>query len=76
MQSFCLQDYLTIRGQLATTVVTQGDYAWLDLSGFQDAVFWLDVREASAGTASVTIAFQTCADERRSTICEHVDVAD
>ncbi len=56
MHSFILQDWITIRGATATTTVTQGESGWLDLTPYQDLIFWLDTREV---TGAVTITFQT-----------------
>jgi hypothetical protein len=56
MHAFILQDWITIRG--AVTTVTQGEDAWLDLTAYQDVVFWLDCREVS-GSTTPTITFQT-----------------
>jgi hypothetical protein len=56
MHAFILQDWTTIRG--AVTTVTQGEDSWLDLTAYQDLVFWVDCRETS-GTATPTITFQT-----------------
>src|SRR5262245_16688428 len=55
MHSFILQDYTTIRGSTSTNV-TQSESGWLDLTPYQDLVFWLDVREV---TGTVTITYQT-----------------
>ena len=56
MHTFVLQDYITIRGVSGGTV-TQNESGWLDLSAYQDLVFFTDVREVSGGT--VTLNFQT-----------------
>jgi hypothetical protein len=56
MHAFILQDWITIRGAVAT--VTQGEDSWLDLTAYQDLVFWIDCREQS-GSASTTLTFQT-----------------
>jgi hypothetical protein len=47
MHSFVLQDWTTIRGGAGVTSVTQTETEWLDLSPFQDVVFWIDVREVT-----------------------------
>jgi len=57
MQSYLLQDWITLQGSSTVTVLTQSENDWLDLTGFQDIVTWLDVKEAS-GTSPV-VAFQT-----------------
>jgi hypothetical protein len=54
MHAFILQDWTTIRG--GVTTVTQGESEWLDLTAYQDVVFWVDCREASG---SPSIQFQT-----------------
>ncbi len=56
MHAFMLQDWTTIRGSVTT--VTQGEDGWLDLTAYQDLVFWVDCREQS-GSSAPTIAFQT-----------------
>lgn len=59
MHSFILQDWLSVEGPAATTF-TQDESFWLDLSPFQDVVFYVDVRESSgAGGLTPTIAFET-----------------
>jgi len=40
------------------TTVTQGEDSWLDLTAYQDLVFWVDCREVS-GTTTPVITFQT-----------------
>lgn len=54
MHTFILQDWTTIRG--GVTTVTQQETDWLDLTPYQDAVFWIDVRES---TNSPTLNLQT-----------------
>src|SRR5262245_25339108 len=56
MHSFLLQDLTTIRGTANNTVI-QGEDGWLDLSAYQDLVFWVDVRNITGVT--VTILFMT-----------------
>jgi hypothetical protein len=60
VDSFLLQDWITIRSGAST--VTQSEDTWLDLSSYQDAVIWLEVREA---LGRPDISFQTApiADE-------------
>ena len=55
MDAFVLQDWVTIKGATSTTV-TQGENEWLDLSPYEDVVFWLQVTEASGGA---TLVYQT-----------------
>jgi len=56
MHAYILQDWTTIRGSSAVLTMTQEEPGWLDLSPYQDVVFWLDVKEA---LNSPTITFQT-----------------
>jgi hypothetical protein len=56
MHSFLLQDRNTIRGSVTT--VTQGEDGWLDLTAYQDLVFYIDCREQS-GSSAPTLTFQT-----------------
>ncbi len=56
MHSYVLQDWITIRGTSGATIA-QGESGWLDLAPYQDVNFWLDVREFSGATPSIT--FQT-----------------
>jgi len=63
MDSFVLQDWVTIRGA-ANTTITQGESGWLDLSPYEDVVFWLLVTEVT-GSPAPTLVYQTAptADE-------------
>lgn len=56
MHTFILQDYITVRGSSSATV-TQNESGWLDLTPYQDLVFWIDTRNAS--TNAVTLRLQT-----------------
>lgn len=56
MHSYVLQDWITIRGS-GTTPIPQGESSWLDLAPYQDVNFWLDVREFTGATPTIT--FQT-----------------
>jgi hypothetical protein len=55
MHAFILQEWITIRGSVTT--VTQGEDGWLDLTAYQDLVFWVDCREVTGTTPA--ISFQT-----------------
>jgi hypothetical protein len=55
MHAFILQEWITIRG--GVTTVTQGEDGWLDLTAYQDLVFWVDCREVTGTTPQ--ISFQT-----------------
>ena len=56
MHTFILQDYTTIRGVSGGTII-QNESGWLDLTPYQDLVFWTDVRDVQGGT--VTFNFET-----------------
>jgi hypothetical protein len=56
MHGFILQDWTTIRGGGSVTTVTQQETDWLDLSPYQDVVFWVDVKEV---TSNPTLYLQT-----------------
>jgi hypothetical protein len=58
MYCYELQPYLVIRGG-TSAVITQGENAYLDLSGFQDIVAWLDVRELGPTSPGITVSYQT-----------------
>jgi hypothetical protein len=55
MHTFILQDYATIRG--SNNTITQNESGWLDLTPYQDLVFWVDTRELTGTT--VTLRLQT-----------------
>ncbi len=55
MNTLILQDWTTIRGSGATSIV-QSAQDWLDMSLYQDAVMWLNVTEV---TGTVTITYET-----------------
>ena len=55
MHTFILQELGTIRGNSSVTV-TQNESGWLDLTPYQDLVFWVDTREL---TGAVTMRLQT-----------------
>jgi hypothetical protein len=57
MDSFVLEDWITIRAASGVTV-TQGESSWLDLSPYEDVVFWLLVSEVTA-TTTLTLLYQT-----------------
>jgi hypothetical protein len=61
MQSFLLQDWVTIRSASSLTIVTQSEDCWLDLSGFQDVVAWLEVKNFTSSGATVQLAYQSAA---------------
>ena len=60
MHAFTLQDWTTIQGGVVT--VLQGEEGYLDLTPYQDVIFWLDVRQAT-GTPGVTYQTSPTKDE-------------
>jgi len=54
MHTFVLTDWITVRGSANT--VTQSESEWLDLTQYEDVMFWIDVREV---TGTVTLNLQT-----------------
>ena len=59
MQSYLLQDFTTIRGSTITPVI-QSEASYLAFSGYQDMLFWIDLREISPpGAGNVTLAIET-----------------
>ena len=43
MYGFVLQDWITVRSNVGTSIV-QNESDWLGFSSFQDIAFWIDVR--------------------------------
>jgi len=68
LDSFLLQDWITISGQSSGTPITQSESNWLDLAEYDDVVFYTDVRTAQG---TVLLAFQTapCLKRVRSSRC-------
>jgi hypothetical protein len=66
MEGRLLQDWLTINA-IGDVKVVQGQPFWLDVSGYRDAIVWLDVREVDAPTppptANVQITYETAPTE-------------
>jgi hypothetical protein len=59
MQSFILQDWITLRGS-TTNPLTQSAARWLDLEPFADLVLFIDVREVTnPGGGNVQLIFET-----------------
>jgi hypothetical protein len=60
MRGMMLQDWVTVRGQVATTTpIVQGQPFWLDLLQYRDVIAWLEVREASNDRGTVQLTYQT-----------------
>jgi|HubBroStandDraft_1064217.scaffolds.fasta_scaffold03873_7 hypothetical protein len=56
MHAYILQDWTTIRGASTVLTLTQEEEGWLDLSPYQDVIFWIS---ATSSTNTPTITFQT-----------------
>jgi len=65
MEARLLQDYVTIRGA-GTQAIIQSEGGWLDLSGYQDVVFWLEIKEYTVSGTTITVSFQTAANRDES----------
>lgn len=57
MHTLIVEDWITVSGPASGTIA-QDELRWLDLEPFQDAVFYIECREA-AGATTATIALQT-----------------
>jgi hypothetical protein len=44
VESFVLQDWVTIRGAVGVASVTQGADSWLDITDHEDLVFYVEVK--------------------------------
>lgn len=65
MHSFILQDWITIRGasQNPAVAIPQTEQGWLDLAPYQDVFFWLDVREVTGSTPTITFETSPTSDD-------------
>jgi hypothetical protein len=61
MFCFPLSNWTTMRGSSSVTSITQSESQWLDLTGFEDIVLWLDCKNATlpTGATHVTLQYQT-----------------
>jgi hypothetical protein len=57
MRELLLQDWITIRSQSDTMLVTQGADQWLDIGDFEDFTVFLEVRELLS--TATTMMYQT-----------------
>jgi hypothetical protein len=57
MHTLIVEDWITVSGPGGDTI-TQDEMRWVDLEPFQDAVFYVECREAT-GSTKATIALQT-----------------
>jgi hypothetical protein len=57
MHGFVLQDWNTIRGAASVATIVQNEDGWLDLTPYQDVLFWVDCKAVTGTT--VQIQFQT-----------------
>jgi hypothetical protein len=58
MDTFVVQDWLTLSGFNASTI-TQPENSWLDLIGYQDAVAWLHVVSQGLNGFTGQMTYQT-----------------
>jgi len=59
MKHLCLTDWVTLRANSSSVItITQGEEAWLDVGDYEDAIFYLDVREVTAAN-TVNLYYQT-----------------
>ena len=60
MFCFPLTNWTTMRGAISVTTITQSESQWLDLTGFEDIVTWLEVKNLTPGGGTgVTLQYQT-----------------
>ncbi len=59
MYTFLLQDWVTIRSASNITTINQSASGWLDLSGFQEIVGWIDVKGTTPGGGTISVVFQS-----------------
>jgi len=62
MNSFVLQDWITVRGDISVSSIAQGENDVFGVAPFQDAVFWLEIRALTNGGANapaVYLAYET-----------------
>jgi hypothetical protein len=62
MHAYTLQDWTTIRGSSSALTITQEEGGWLDLSPYQDVVFWVDGR-SSTNTPTLTLQTSPSKDD-------------
>jgi len=60
MRCFEMQDWATIRGGSSIVTTTQSEHQWLDLSEYRDVTVWTEIKEATVGSGSVSVSFETC----------------
>ena len=56
MHAILLCDWTTVQGTTSSSPIVQGDDQWIDLTPYQEAVFWVDCREV---TGTVTLNLET-----------------
>lgn len=59
MRSFVLQDWLTIRGSSSGQAIAQSSSDFLDLEEYEDAVAWIEIREMTTASGTITVAVQS-----------------
>jgi hypothetical protein len=56
MYCYLLQDWVTARGATGVTTFTQLEPGWFDVSLFQDAIAWVDVKKVDFTGGAPSIA--------------------
>jgi len=59
MQTYVLQDWVSINGAAGGNPVIQTEQGWLDLSPFQDLVAWIDMPQATGSPSNPTLFLET-----------------
>jgi hypothetical protein len=62
-RSILLQPWTTIRVSEGLVDFTQGDEGWVDMSGYSDVAFWIDVSDVFGGPVQLTLQTAPSADE-------------
>ncbi len=58
MDGLLVQDWATLRGADATSMIVQSSTDWVDLGAVEDLVLFLDVREVTSG-ATIKMYYET-----------------
>jgi hypothetical protein len=59
VSALCLQPWITVRGASAVTSLTQDEKGWLDVAGFADAVFTIDVASVTSGGGTISLNIES-----------------
>jgi|ERR1700722_11958441 len=74
MRCFEMQDWVTIRGASSASQATtiQSEHQWLDLAKYSDVVLWTEIKEATLGSGTVDISFETAPSKDESLFSQAV----